>query len=132
MRKISAFILLAVGVASCESKEEILYKQYVVEGRVLYQTHCANCHQENGSGLKDLYPAISQASLWKSMKSDELTCLIKWGRKGTKGYMPGNTKLQALDIAEIQSFLREQWGTQKTIYSLDSARFALKTCNAKL
>jgi mono/diheme cytochrome c family protein len=132
MRKIGAMILLAVGLASCESKEEILYKQYVVEGRVLYQTNCANCHQENGSGLKDLYPAISQAALWKSIQSKDLTCLIKWGRKGTKGYMPGNTKLQALDIAEIQTFLREQWGPQKTIYSLDSARFDLKACEAKL
>jgi len=132
MKKISVLILLAIGLASCESKEEILYKQYVVEGRVLYQTHCANCHQENGSGLKDLYPAISQAALWKSMKTNDLTCLIKWGRKGTKGYMPGNAKLQALDIAEIQTFLRDQWGPNKTIYSLDSTRFALKACESKL
>jgi mono/diheme cytochrome c family protein len=132
MRKISAFMMLALGLVSCDSKEEILYQQYVVEGRVLYQTHCANCHQENGSGLKDLYPAISQPALWKSIKTDELTCLIKWGRKGTKGYMPGNTKLQALDIAEIQTFLREQWGPQKAIYSLDSTRFALKKCETTL
>lgn len=131
MRKLPAMILLAVGLASCESKEEILYKQYVVEGRVLYQTNCANCHQENGSGLKDLYPAISQAALWKNLKSNELTCLIKWGRKGTKGYMPGNAKLQALDIAEIQTFLRDQWGPNKTIYRLDSARFDLKACEAQ-
>jgi mono/diheme cytochrome c family protein len=132
MRKISAFMMLALGLVSCDSKEEILYQQYVVEGRVLYQTHCANCHQENGSGLKDLYPAISQPALCKSIKTDELTCLIKWGRKGTKGYMPGNTKLQALDIAEIQTFLREQWGPQKAIYSLDSTRFALKKCETTL
>ena len=131
MRKLPAMILLAVGLASCESKEEILYKQYVVEGRVLYHTNCANCHQENGSGLKDLYPAISQAALWKNLKSNELTCLIKWGRKGTKGYMPGNAKLQALDIAEIQTFLRDQWGPNKTIYPLDSARFDLKACEAQ-
>ncbi len=131
MRKLPAMILLAVGLASCESKEEILYKQYVVEGRVLYQTNCANCHQENGSGLKDLYPAISQAALWKNLKSNELTCLIKWGRKGTKGYMPGNAKLQALDIAEIQTFLRDQWGPNKTMYRLDSARFDLKACEAQ-
>jgi hypothetical protein len=66
------------------------------------------------------------------MKTNDLTCLIKWGRKGTKGYMPGNAKLQALDIAEIQTFLRDQWGPNKTIYSLDSTHFALKACESKL
>jgi hypothetical protein len=45
-----------------------------------------------------------------------------------KAYMPANPKLQPLDIAELITYMREKWSDNKTIFSLDSARFALKNC----
>jgi hypothetical protein len=42
--------------------------------------------------------------------------------------MPGNAKLQALDIAEIITYMREKWSPNKSIFSLDSTRIALKNC----
>lgn len=125
------FILVA-----CQSREDITRQQYVVEGMNLYATHCANCHQINGSGLKDLYPALAKTDVWQRINANQMTCIIKVGQKDSirvngkkyQAYMPGNATLQALDIAEIVTYLRDEWGPEKSLYSLDSARLALKNC----
>ena len=135
LNKIAILCLLPV-LFSCESREEITRQQYVVEGMNLYQTNCANCHQVDGSGLKDLYPPLAKTDLWQRVKMSKLACIIKNGQKDSirvngkqfNAYMPANPKLQALDIAELVTYMREKWSPNKTIFSLDSARFALKNC----
>ncbi|MFD3275403.1 c-type cytochrome [Aquirufa echingensis] len=129
------FISLVALFASCQSKEEIMYQQYVVEGRSIYEKNCANCHQSDGSGLRDLYPALAKTDLWKRVNAQQLVCIIKQGQKGEikvngksySGYMPANTKLEAIDMAELVTFMKDSWGDKK-IYSFDEARAALKNC----
>ena len=135
LKKIAILGLMIVGI-SCESREEITRQQYVVEGMNLYQTNCANCHQVDGSGLKDLYPPLAKTDLWQRVTMSELACVIKHGQKDSirvngkpyNAYMPANPKLQALDIAELVTYMREKWSPNKTIFSLDSARYALNNC----
>ena len=135
LNKIAILGLIIVSI-SCNSREEITRQQYVVEGMNLYQTNCANCHQVDGSGLKDLYPPLAKTDLWQRVKMSELVCIIKNGQKDSilvngkpfNAYMPANPKLQALDIAELVTYMREKWSPNKTMFSLDSARFALKNC----
>ena len=131
--------ILAIGLivlfASCQSKEEILYQQYVVEGRSIYEKNCSNCHQSDGSGLRDLYPPLAKTDLWKRVSQEQLVCIIKQGQKGNSqvngkpyaGYMPANAKLEAIDIAELVTFMQDQWGNKK-VYSFDEAKAALKNC----
>lgn len=108
---------------SCSSKEEITQQQYSVEGMALYKANCENCHQADGGGLRDLYPSIQKTSL----SPDALACLLKNGKKGN-GFMPANPKLQALDIAELVTYMREKWGGKKQIYPVDSVKLALQNC----
>lgn len=122
MKKLAP-ILIAFFFFSCSSKEEITQQQYSIEGMGLYKTHCENCHQADGSGLRDLYPSIQKTQL----SPEALACLIKNGKKGN-GFMPANAKLQALDIAELVTYMREKWGNQKRIYPTDSVQIALKNC----
>jgi mono/diheme cytochrome c family protein len=116
---------LAFCLFSCQSKEEILHDQYVIEGRIQYENNCANCHQTNGQGLRNLYPAISKSQI----SAVQLAQLIKQGRKSETGYMPANPKLQAIDIAEIITFMRHEWGKNEQTFSFDSTRIALKDLN---
>ena len=126
---------LIVLFAACQSKEEILYQQYVVEGRSIYEKNCSNCHQSDGSGLRDLYPPLAKTDLWKRVTQQQLVCIIKQGQKGEikvngkpySGYMPANVKLEAIDIAELVTFMQDQWGNKK-VYSFDEAKAALKNC----
>lgn len=108
---------------SCQSREEITQEQYSVEGMALYKANCENCHQADGGGLRDLYPSIQKTHL----SPEALACLVKKGKKGN-GFMPANPKLQALDIAELVTYMREKWGGKKQIYSVDSVRLALQNC----
>jgi mono/diheme cytochrome c family protein len=129
------FIGLIALFAACQSKEEILYQQYVVEGRSIYEKNCSNCHQSDGSGLRDLYPPLAKTDLWKRVTQKQLVCIIKQGQKGEikvngkpySGYMPANAKLEAIDIAELVTFMQDQWGNKK-VYSFDEAKAALKNC----
>ena len=135
LNKIAILGLMILGI-SCERREEITRQQYVVEGMNLYQTNCANCHQVDGSGLKDLYPPLAKTDLWQRVTMSKLACVIKHGQKDSirvngkpyNAYMPANPKLQALDIAELVTYMRDKWSPNKTIFSLDSARYALKNC----
>jgi mono/diheme cytochrome c family protein len=122
-----SFVLaaLALCVFSCQSKEEILHEQYVIEGRIQYENNCAKCHQSNGKGLRNLYPAITNTQL----DATALAHLIKLGRKSAQGYMPANPKLQAIDIAEIITYMRHEWGKNEQTFSFDSTRIALKDIN---
>ncbi|MFD3407208.1 cytochrome c [Aquirufa sp. HETE-83D] len=122
MKKLAP-LLIAFFFFSCSSKEEITQQQYSIEGMGLYKTHCENCHQADGSGLRDLYPSIQKSNV----SPEVLACLIKNGKKGN-GFMPANAKLQALDIAELITFMRERWGGKKQIFPADSVKLALKNC----
>lgn len=142
MKQIPSFLglmaILAVCIAqtSCQGKEEIFRQQYVVEGMMQYEKHCENCHQKDGSGLKDLYPPLAKTDLWKRLNANQIACIIKNGQKEAilvnqkpyQNYMPGNAKLEALDVAEIITYLRDKWGNDPRIFPLDSARLALKNC----
>lgn len=108
---------------SCQSREEITQQQYSVEGMALYKANCENCHQADGGGLRDLYPSIQKTHL----SPEALACLVKKGKKGN-GFMPANPKLQALDIAELVTYMREKWDGKKQIYPVDSVRLALQNC----
>lgn len=123
--KLSVLAFIAFAFFACQSKEEILHEQYVIEGRIQYENNCANCHQSNGQGLRNLYPAINKSQ----MTAPELAKLIKQGRKSEMGYMPANPKLQAIDIAEIITFMRHEWGKNEQTFSFDSTRIVLKNLN---
>jgi mono/diheme cytochrome c family protein len=123
--KLSVLAFIAFTFFACQSKEEILHEQYVIEGRIQYENNCANCHQSNGQGLRNLYPAINKSQ----MTAPELAKLIKQGRKSEMGYMPANPKLQAIDIAEIITFMRHEWGKNEQTFSFDSTRIVLKDLN---
>lgn len=123
--KLSVLAFIAFTFFACQSKEEILHEQYVIEGRIQYENNCANCHQSNGQGLRNLYPAINKSQ----MTAPQLAKLIKQGRKSEMGYMPANPKLQAIDIAEIITFMRHEWGKNEQTFSFDSTRIVLKNLN---
>lgn len=142
--RILAFLLnclLVIGfcqlVTSCQSKEELRKEQMVINGRELYVQHCANCHQENGSGLGDLYPPIADSDYLKN--KEQIICMIRYGASGDmvvngKTYnqaMPANRNLYDLDIASIVTFIYNEWGDEQVITSADTVHEVLENCEKK-
>jgi cytochrome c551 len=136
MKLINCLLLTAYCLlTACDSQEELKRKQYYIDGQVLYKTHCANCHQENGQGLAGLYPPIAGSDFLKKNK-ELVLCSMRNGLKDTivvngKTYrqpMPANTQLQALDVAEIATYIYNEWGNEKVITDVKRVQKVLEGC----
>lgn len=147
-----SFLLLILSLWSCggsssneasngEGKEmdrrtEIRMLQYKVQGKKIYQTYCANCHQQNGEGLAQLYPPLAgsdylladlprAACIIKNGQSQEITVN---GRKFNQ-MMPGVENLTPIEVAEVLTYISNSWGNEAGISSTKDVTKWLKHCN---
>lgn len=144
MKPILGFILLLV-FYSCSpksSREENTLAQisdpevmkYAVNGKRLYENHCANCHQSDGSGLGQLIPPLKDADYFKESKH-RTAWIIRNGQEGPiwvngKEYnqkMPANPNLKPLDIAQIVTYLYNIWGMEEGVISATEVEKFLKS-----
>lgn len=130
-------LLFIIGylLSSCQNAEEVKRSQYFVEGMELYKVHCANCHQMDGQGLKNLYPPIANSDYLVGNK-EKLMCGIKFGISDSltvngKVYtqaMPANASLKNIEIAEILTFIYNKWGNEKVITETEQVKKHIETC----
>jgi len=136
MKNVRNLLFLALALTACQSREEIKRDQYFAEGLELYKIHCANCHQTDGRGLVNLYPPLAGADYLTAQNKAAVICAIRYGQHDSlvvNGHrytqpMPGNAQLQPLDIAEIVTYVYNQWGGEKTLTPTDSVRRVLEGC----
>ncbi|PLK43441.1 cytochrome c [Emticicia sp. TH156] len=125
---LSALFLLS----SCQSAEQIKLEQYYIGGKVIYEQNCANCHQKDGKGLQNLYPPLAgsdylqnKAQVIRVIKNG-LTGAIKVNGKIYNQPMPANSQLQNLDIAEVVTYIYNEWANEKEITTVEEVEKALK------
>ena len=119
---------------SCNSNENKL-QQYSRQGEELYLKHCSNCHQKNGSGLGLVYPPVDVSDFVDSRMAD-VVCLIEHGKQGElkvngKSFnmaMPGIPALTDLEIAEITTYLYNNWGRENGLIDVHDVTRILKKC----
>jgi mono/diheme cytochrome c family protein len=129
----SFFLVLFLG---CQSQEEIRYEQYMVNGEELYVTHCANCHQKEGTGLKNVIPPLVNTDYLNADNKDRVICLIKNGIKeplvvNGQTYtqaMPANKQLQPIDIAAITTYIYSKWGGERVRTDVVEVEKVLQAC----
>jgi cytochrome c551 len=106
------------------------------EGQLLYKTHCANCHGEDGLGLGLLIPAVA-GSDYLVPNRDQLACMIRYGLADTivvngQEYggqpMPANAKLNAIQITNVLNYIGQNWGNTVAPFQLKEIEKALETC----
>lgn len=128
--------VLVVGstFTSCQDPEKLKTDQYYAEGYSLYTTHCANCHQEDGKGMANLYPPL-QGSEYLDNK-ELFICITRNGLAGEievagKKYnrpMPANQGLKDIEIAEIVTYVYNTWGGETRYTPTDSVTQVLTRC----
>ncbi|TVP50649.1 MAG: cytochrome c [Mongoliibacter sp.] len=125
------YIVVLSGLFSCQSgtkKDENTLAsikdskvlQYAIEGKVLYESYCANCHQKDGTGLGKLIPPLNPSDY---MKEDigRTAHIIKYGQKGEimvngvvyDQVMPSNPRLTNMEIAQIMTYIYNIWGNKE-------------------
>jgi glucose/arabinose dehydrogenase len=91
----------------------------LTKGRDLYASHCLACHGPDGTGAKDLIPPLSGAPWVTGDKGRLIRTMLK-GLNGEievngKKYnqeMPAFAHLEDSDLAEILTFIRNQFGNK--------------------
>jgi mono/diheme cytochrome c family protein len=109
--------------------KDLKTKQYAIEGRQLYLQHCANCHQEDGTGLGRLIPPLAGAD-YLLEDTERTVKIIKYGISGEMTVnnldynqpMPANPKLSPLEIAQITTYIYNVWGNKKGLVTAGEVR----------
>ncbi|MXV16315.1 c-type cytochrome [Pedobacter sp. HMF7056] len=109
--------------SSCQDSSQLNYAWYYANGKQLYEQHCQNCHNADGSGLGALIPPLTDTVFMKE-RSGSLPCLVRDGVKGKMivggkpfdGEMPGNNKLADIDIAAVLTYVTNSFGNKQGIY----------------
>lgn len=116
--------------------DKIKFNQDILQGQILYITHCSNCHQADGSGLGQLIPPLAGAD-YLIENPGKAICGIKNGMKGeivVNGVsynqpMPANPKLTALEIAQIMTYIGNTWGNEMGLFTTKDVTDALAECD---
>ncbi|RIV21623.1 cytochrome c [Fibrisoma montanum] len=131
---LSGLIAVMLLFTACQSEEEIKRQRYITEGLLLYKTYCANCHQTDGKGLEALYPPIAGSDYL--VNKNTVTCLIRYGQRGPivvngKTYnrpMPAQLQLSDLEVAELMTYIYNEWGGETKVTDVKTVSPILATC----
>jgi mono/diheme cytochrome c family protein len=129
-----AILGIAFCLSGCLSEAEIKREKYISEGIKLYGLHCANCHQAKGQGLANLYPPIAGSDYLSNKNA--VICGIKYGMNGPikvngKTYnraMPAQRQFSDLEVAEITTYIYNQWGEETQTTSAKDVKPILESC----
>jgi len=128
--------LLTIVNASCQ-RQSPKFRQYYVQGEILYRQHCTNCHQQDGSGLGRVYPPLNTSDFMEE-NFDEVICLIRNGISGEilvngisfNQAMPPLPRLTDLEVAEIATYIYNTWDHQRGIIDVKDASRILQRCDS--
>ena len=125
---IPASMLLIGSIWSCQQEP---YQQ----GKVLYTTHCENCHMADGTGLGGNIPPLAGADYLAS-EQELISCIIRNGQAGqivVNGVtydeeMPGVPDLTDFQIANIINYINHAWGNDYGFVKVEDIRTELENC----
>ena len=87
-------------------------------GKIIYETYCLACHQEDGSGVPNMNPPLIKTD-WVLGDSTRLINVILKGLKDTEingdsysNEMPSHDFLTDYQIAEVLTYVRKNFGNQ--------------------
>ncbi len=114
------------------SGDDNVYKQ----GKIIYTRLCANCHQEQGEGVRGLIPPLAKSDYLAAHRS-ELSCLIRQGQRGpivVNGVTYGVQEmlpipsLSEFEIVNVMNYVSTSWGNTEKLWTVEEVREALKKC----
>jgi mono/diheme cytochrome c family protein len=90
-----------------------------VDGKQLYVSKCAACHQATGQGVAGVFPPLA-GSEWVIGDAKVLTNILLHGVEGEmqvkgvtyKGAMPGWKAMSNEELAAVMNYIRSQWGNK--------------------
>lgn len=94
-------------------------KLFTTAGGLGYVQFCVDCHRQDGSGVKGVFPPLAQNASVAAPNPATLVhiALTGWKTAQTVAYprvytMPAFSRLTDEEVADILSFVRESWGNK--------------------
>ncbi len=130
----------AAAAAAASGPKVLTPEQMVAAGRRHYQT-CVACHQANGAGVAGVYPPLA-GSEWVTGSEERLIRVMLHGLNGPiqvmgntyNGLMPafgrvpgGGYNWSNERIAQVTSFIRQEWGNAAGPITTEQVAEVLKT-----
>ncbi|WP_116105510.1 c-type cytochrome [Lewinella sp. IMCC34191] len=114
------FTLLAL--AACGKTEHL-------QGKNLYLEHCANCHFDEGQGLRQLMPPLAGADYLRDYP-EQVVRGIRQGMNGPmevngvvyNAEMPANQELTEFQIVNIMNYINQAWGNDYGLVTVAEVR----------
>lgn len=118
-----------------DKRTRIRLRQYLVEGKRLYDIYCSNCHQKDGQGLARLYPPLRNSDYLLPNK-EKVICGMRYGQQGeiiVNGIsfnqpMPANLNITDLEIAEIATYVYTEFADSVQIITINEVRDIMENC----
>jgi len=132
----SIFLVSIIAIIiSCQSQETIDLQNYMSNGKDIYKAKCQNCHGENGEGLGQLAPPLTDSVFLKNNKI-RLACIIKNGLdeqliihgKEYKEKMPGFPELADIDVAQVMVYITNSFGNNQGFVPYTQVSTQLQNC----
>lgn len=120
--------------------KELTPDQILAAGKKLYTSTCASCHQANGQGVPGAFPPLA-GSEWVTGNEERLIRVLLHGLTGPiqvkggsyNGAMPAFGKVPGGGynwtderIAQVLSYIRQDWGNNAEFISKDKVTEVLK------
>ena len=104
MKKIYQFFIAVVGLSALFSTA---YAQdHSTDGAQIYVDFCEACHQPEGVGFEDVYPALKD-NVFVLGDKEELIYLMLEGRAGMPTFI---ADLEVDQLTTIINYIRNSWG----------------------
>jgi mono/diheme cytochrome c family protein len=103
------------------SAAQVIEKPFdpLVEGAKIYSRNCQQCHQQDGRGVRGVYPTLD-ASEWVLGEPERIVKILLFGMSGTitvagetvTGNMPAVGHLKDKQIAAVLTYIRQAWSNK--------------------
>jgi cytochrome c551 len=108
------------------------------QGQFLYQTYCANCHMDDGSGLARLIPPLAGAD-YLANYPEQVPCIIQNGAEGAVTVngitysepMPSFNNLDEIDLSNLINYINTSWGNDYPVTNPRKIRTHLDSCSVR-
>ena len=105
------------------------------KGELVYKTHCASCHGNNGEGFRNLIPPLTDSNYLDS-HADDFACIVGYGIEGeimVNGVtfnqpMAGIEALNNVEIANVANYIYERWSKSKKKFTAKEIETRLANC----
>ncbi len=118
-RKFSTLTIIILTVIVSSSFIQSDVQKSITRGKEVYELYCQSCHQENGTGIKDVNPPLAKADYMKNTANDLISLILQGSAmkltvNGKKFYgsMTSQEYLSDEQIADVLNYIKNSWGNK--------------------